>query len=249
MLRSFGEGLMFGSTFGGASPKVLALHGWARTHRDFNPVLSSEHGTAIDAVAVDLPGFGSSPPPPEPWSTDRYAEALGAVTAQMDAPIVVLGHSFGGRIAVRLAASAPELVSALVLTGVPLVRLVERPRVPSAFRAAKGLERIGLLSQARLERLRRRYGSSDYANANGVMRDVLVRIVNETYDESLGALRCPVTLVWGEDDAVAPLAVARAAADFLGRSRLVVVPRAGHLTPLSAPEALRVAVLELLGGR
>jgi pimeloyl-ACP methyl ester carboxylesterase len=82
------------------------------------------------------------------------------------------------------------------------------------------------------------------------MRDVLVRVVNERYDEALAAIRCPVDLVWGADDNVVPLGIAQSVADRLGqRARLIVVPGVGHLTPLSAPGALRSAVLEQLAGR
>jgi pimeloyl-ACP methyl ester carboxylesterase len=100
-----------------------------------------------------------------------------------------------------------------------------------------------------MEALRRRYGSSDYRAAEGVMRQVLVRVVNERYDEALAAIRCPVTLVWGDDDTTAPLDMARVLVESIGDARLVVCPGAGHLTPLSVPAALRDAVTERLAQR
>jgi pimeloyl-ACP methyl ester carboxylesterase len=93
-----------------------------------------------------------------------------------------------------------------------------------------------------MERLRQRYGSPDYRAARGVMRDVHVRAVNETYEDQLAAIACPVELVWGDDDGDVPPAVARAACALLPRATLTKVPGAGHLTPLSAPDALRAAV-------
>jgi pimeloyl-ACP methyl ester carboxylesterase len=100
-----------------------------------------------------------------------------------------------------------------------------------------------------MEALRQRHGSTDYRAAEGVMRQVLVRVVNESYEDVLGVIRCPVTLVWGDDDAEVPVDVARVAARGLDDSRLVVLPGAGHLTPLSVPVALRDAVVECLGQR
>ena len=97
-----------------------------------------------------------------------------------------------------------------------------------------------------MERLRQRYGSEDYRLATGVMRTVHVRAINETnesYEEQLRRIACPVELVWGDDDTAAPLAVAEAAATMLHDARLTVVRGAGHLTPLTAPDAL-VAALE-----
>jgi pimeloyl-ACP methyl ester carboxylesterase len=218
---------------------VLALHGWRRTSTDFGATLDG-----LDALALDLPGFGASPPPPEPWGTAEYAHALGSVLAELPTPVVVLGHSFGGRVAVRLAARRPEAVRALVLTGVPLVRPPGRParRPAAAFRVARWLHRRGVLPEARMEAVRQRYGSADYRAATGVMRDVFVRVVNEEYDDDLRALTCPVELVWGDDDTDAPPAVAGAAADLLADARVTFLPGAGHLTPLTAAPALRQAL-------
>jgi pimeloyl-ACP methyl ester carboxylesterase len=93
-----------------------------------------------------------------------------------------------------------------------------------------------------METLRQRYGSPDYRAATGVMRQVLVRTVNETYDEQLRAVRCPVELVWGDDDAEVPVSVAETAAGLLVRPNLTVCRGAGHLVPLTAPDALRLAI-------
>ena len=245
----------------GEQPLVLALHGWRRTHADFAPSLGpgapgapGPPGVALPTVAPDLPGFGATPPPPLAWGSEEYADAVvplldtagdGGATAP-DAPpprrAVVVGHSLGGRVAVRLASRRPDLVGALVLTGAPLVaRLGPRP-APFAFRMARRLHRAGVVGEARMERARRRYGSADYRAATGVMRDVLVRMVNERYEDAVAALRCPVELVWGDDDAEAPLETAQALAAAIPGANLEICPGAGHLLPLTAPLALRAAV-------
>ena len=244
MLKSFADGALFGETIGSGAPRVLALHGWRRDRSDFRRALDG-----LDALTLDLPGFGASPPPSEAWGAAGYAAALAPVLESFDAPPVVLGHSFGGRVAVHLAASTPDRVGALVLTGVPLLRPAAADgaasagrKAPLAFRVARSLHRRGLFPDERMEALRRRHGSADYRAASGVMRDVLVRVVNETYEEQLRAVRCPVELVWGDDDTAAPLDVAERAAAMLGdRATLTVLPGAGHLTPSTAPDALRMA--------
>jgi pimeloyl-ACP methyl ester carboxylesterase len=249
MIRSFADGQLMGEVLGPAPPKVLALHGWARTRRDLVGVLGSS-GEELPAVILDLPGFGASPPPPAPWGSAEYADLVAKVLPEMATPVVVLAHSFGGRIAVHLAASHPESVAAMVLTGVPLLRFKPpRRRPPLPFRLARSANRIGLVSDVAMERFRRRYGSSDYRAAEGVMRGVLVRVVNEDYTETLESIRCPVTLVWGDDDDVAPTALAEQVVGVFADARLEVIPGAGHLTPLTAPERLRAAVLERLAPR
>ena len=131
MLRSLAGGRLFGEVTGDGPPTVLALHGWRRTHGDFSAVLAPPDGTSgerpgddgrpLDAVAPDLPGFGATPAPAEAWGSSEYAACVAELLDDMAGPVVVIGHSFGGRVAVQLAAARPEAVRALVLTGVPLL--------------------------------------------------------------------------------------------------------------------------------
>lgn len=272
MLRTFAGGRLFGSATGKGRASVLALHGWGRSHSDFDamlrPALTDAPGprtasatapTAADAelpaIALDLPGFGAAPPPSAPWGSPEYAAHVGAVLDEMETPVVVVAHSFGGRVALHLATARPADVRALVLTSVPLLRLAPARRPAASYRAVRAAHRLGLVSDTRLERARQRHGSADYRAATGVMREVFVRVVGEGYERQLDALGCPVSLVWGDDDATVPLEVARRALSRLetrstaSDAELVVCPGAGHLLPLTAPDALRAAVQGRLGSR
>lgn len=158
-------------------------------------------------------------------------------------PVVVIGHSFGGRVAVHLAATRPDLVKALVLTASPLARTPgPRNKPPAAYRLVRAARKAGIVSEVTLERARQRYGSADYRAAQGVMRDVLVRTLAEDYTAQLAAISCPVSLVWGDDDTEVPLAVAERVQTLVSVSTLVVCPGAGHLTPLTVPGRIRDAV-------
>ncbi len=243
MLTSFAGARLFGESYGTGTPWVLALHGWRRDHADFDAVLGPP---GLDAVALDLPGFGSAPAPEAVWGTPDYARAVAAMLDEMAPRVVVLGHSFGGRVAVHLAAIRPDRIAGLVLSGVPLHRPPgSRLKAPLRFRIARGLAAHGLVGKERIESLRQRYGSDDYRAASGVMRDILVRTLAEDYTEALAAVRCPVELVWGNDDTAAPLSVAEQAQHELSDARLVVCQGAGHLTPLTVPGELRSAVERL----
>lgn len=239
MLKAFAGGTLFGAAHGTLPPAVVAFPGWRHDHADFAAVLAG-----LDAAAVDPPGFGATPAPPAAWGGAEYAAAVAAVLDEVAAPVVLVGHSFGGRIAAHLAAARPDRVRAVVLTGVPLLRRTDSAaaKAPLAFRTARWLHRRGLLSDDAMEARRRRHGSADYRAATGVMRDVLVRSVNETYEEPLRALRCRVELVWGEADDQVPVEVAERALALLADGHLTVVPGVGHLLPTDAPDALRAAV-------
>jgi pimeloyl-ACP methyl ester carboxylesterase len=249
MLRSFSGGDLFGEIWGQPPARVLALHGWRRTHGDFLSVLGPGARTGSSpSIAVDLPGFGASPPPPEAWGSAEYADLVARVLqaggpGSPDGPVVVLGHSFGGRVAVHLAASRPDLVRALVLTGAPIaLRGGPTRKPPAAFRLVRAGRKFHLVPETVLERARQRYGSADYVAAQGVMRQVLVKLLAERYEEQLSSIRCPVELFWGDDDTEAPLSIARAVHSAVPGSVLTVSPGAGHMTPLTVPELLRQAV-------
>jgi pimeloyl-ACP methyl ester carboxylesterase len=247
VLYSLADGRIMGRRFGLGTPVVLALHGWARTHRDFDAVLGTAGQPELDALAIDLPGFGVAARPPEPWGTPEYADFVVQVLPEMSKRVVLLGHSFGGRVAVQLAATHPESVAALVLSGVPdLVRRSARPKAPAGFRFARRLHRHGLVSDRRIESLRQRHGSADYQAADGIMRDVLVRTLAESYTAPLDAITCPISLVWGSDDTSAPVWVAEELARVHNATTLTVCEGAGHLTPLTVPEVLRQAVVDHL---
>jgi pimeloyl-ACP methyl ester carboxylesterase len=252
VLSAFGGGRLFGEATGTAPRRVIALHGWQRDHRDFAAMLApgaaATGSGAVGAVALDLPGFGATPPPPDGWGSAEYAAAVAAVLDDLDGPAVVVGHSFGGRVALHLAAGFPDRVGGLLLTGVPqLVRRVP-PRAKLAYRAARRLNRLGLVSDERMEARRRRSGSPDYRAASGVLRDVFVRLMAEDYEEQLTSTKVPVSMVWGESDSAAPVSMAEQAAALVpgGRARLEVLPGVGHLTPTEAPAALRAALDRLL---
>jgi pimeloyl-ACP methyl ester carboxylesterase len=161
-------------------------------------------------------------------------------------PLVVVGHSFGGRVALRLAARHPELVTELILTGVPLTRMTAPKRVPVAFRIAKILHARRLIPEATMERYRRKYGSSDYRAARGVMRDILVKTVAEDYLDDATRVSAPVTMVWGEHDAPAPVAAAEKALGYFPHATLRVVPGASHLLEGNLEEAVKDAVTSAL---
>jgi pimeloyl-ACP methyl ester carboxylesterase len=97
-----------------------------------------------------------------------------------------------------------------------------------------------------MERLRRSRGSADYRAATGIMRDVLVTVVNESYEDELTSLSCPVSLIWGADDADVPVSVAESAREVLESAGVEVtmdaLPGVGHFTPTTAPGALRALI-------
>jgi pimeloyl-ACP methyl ester carboxylesterase len=234
-------GRAFAERFGESPAQVVALHGWARNRQDWAATLQGH-----DALALDLPGFGAAPPPETGWSTADYAVWVREILADLDRPVLV-GHSFGGRIAVQLAAGSPELVRGIVLTGVPLLRpQAAATKPPVGFRVLRALNKWHVVSDERMEQERRKRGSADYVAAQGVMREVLVKAVNEDYGEALDRLagsRLPVAMVWGEHDTAARVSMAQEARARIGAAaELLVVPGSAHLLDDLLVDKLRAAI-------
>jgi pimeloyl-ACP methyl ester carboxylesterase len=232
---------VFAEVFGEGPPRVLALHGWGRHGADFKNSLMG-----ISAFAPDLPGFGASPPPADVIGAEGYADILSEMLPEFDRPPVLIGHSFGGRIAVCLAARYPDEIGPVILTGAPIVRsgVGRRPRI--SYRIVRSLNRIGIISDRRMESLRRQSGSTDYRSATGIMRDILVKVVNESYEPQLRDMQSPVVLLWGELDDEVPVSVAEMTAGVIdqadGDVDLRVLEGVGHHVPIEAPKELRKAI-------
>lgn len=243
MLNAFAGGSLFGARHGTGTPQVLALHGWRRTHRDWDPVISG-----LDAIALDLPGFGATPAPPEPWGLDGYAEAVAPVLDEMADEVVLIGHSFGGSVAVEMATGQyGHRIAGVVLTGAPLIRpQADGTKPPASFRMARWLHHRRLFPEARMERLRLDRGSADYRAATGIMRDTFVKVVNQDVAHRLAELTVPTSLVWGSDDTAAPLGMVEEAHRRIPHSTLVVLPGVGHDVPAEAPSELTGAITALL---
>lgn len=227
----------------GAEPgNVLALHGWGRTRDDFAATL-----TGLEALALDLPGFGTTAAPDAGWSTARYAELLVPLLAEMDRPVIV-GHSFGGRVAAHLGATRPSLLRGIVFTGAPLLRGAN-PRPALRYRVVKALAGKGIVPQSRLDAARTKRGSPDYRATSGVMREVFVQAVNEDYTPQLAAMAAaalPVRFVCGEFDTAAPVSMSNDAALLCGAPAPTVVAGSAHLLDAPLSEVIKAAVVELL---
>jgi pimeloyl-ACP methyl ester carboxylesterase len=250
VLKTLLGGRAFAEQHGEGPARVVALHGWGRTRADWDATLQG-----YDALALDLPGFGEAPAPQSGWSTSEYAgwvgECLEEVLRSGGDPPVLVGHAFGGRVAVRLAATNPELVRGIVLAGVPLLRPEAAAAGPAfGFRALRFLNKWHFISNDLMEQQRRKRGSDDYRAADGELREVLVKAVNEDYGDALDALaanRLPVALVWGEHDSVATTEMAEEARARIGATAdLVIVPGSAHPLDEALVAALRRAIDDLV---
>jgi pimeloyl-ACP methyl ester carboxylesterase len=220
-------------TVGGGRP-VLLLHGWGVDSSNLRPI-SGFVRDALHArpIAPDLPGFGLSDAPAEAYGVSDYVRVVAALLDGLRLPSVdVLAHSFGGRVAIKLAAAHPQRVRKLVLVDSAGIR----PPRTAAYslrvrhaRLVRSLARIvpGPAGRRLREHLQSNLGSADY-RAAGALRPTFVRVVNEDLTPCLREIGCPTLLVWGAADDATPLSSAAIMREQIPGARLVVLRGAGH---------------------
>jgi pimeloyl-ACP methyl ester carboxylesterase len=264
------EGQMIHYATEGTGLPLLLLHPPPFDHRVWAPVIPYLSGH-FRVVAPDLPGCGGSNGSLADGRPDGLIRLVaGLMTALRMVPCAVAGASFGGVLALGLAARHPERVRALVVIGSPGVQLW-----PSTFQAslARSLRHVpGLLDLAlRLApRIQTRWLASrmtgdrqlsralaDQAAATArtsAGRRTLVRLIQHIDDwrflvRQLGGVRMPVLLAWGERDALYGLPAAERLRHLVTTARLITIAGAGHLLPIERPIELAAEMRRFLLGQ
>jgi pimeloyl-ACP methyl ester carboxylesterase len=216
-----------------ACPPLVFLHGWGANRDSLRGIAALfEHSHVVHRL--DLPGFGEAPPPPADWDTRSYATLVERyLSTRVAGPVVLVGHSFGARVAIRLAARRLPGIRAVVLMAAPGLPPPLLSRVRLRRRLIRGLRGVLRLAQpltgaAPIAWHTRRFGSSDYLAA-GDLRPVFVRVVREDYTGDARAIACPVLLLCGSDDRETPPWIAERFKVLMnGRATLDVLPHKDH---------------------
>ncbi len=229
----------------GSGPPLLILHGWGSSAQVMLPVAKSL-SDRYTCYVPDLPGFGRTQPPDQPWSVDDYTRLTKEFLAYLGGKTDLLVHSFGGRILLKLLSSEDHCMAGRVLItgGAGLkprrtwryyVRLYTAKTLKAPFQLLPGKLKEKGLAWLRNSRVWKMLGSSDYQQLDGVMRQTFINVVNEHLDDCLPHIQKEVLLLWGEEDAAAPLDQARRMEQGIEGAALVTIENAGHYAFLDQP--------------
>lgn len=203
------------------NPSFAFLHGWGRDCSDFEYFYNK-----LDAIFIDLPGFGKSPEPNRAWSPNDYSKWLNEVLP--DSVDTIVAHSFGGRVATHYLNNFNN-INRSIMVGVPLLKYSNSQKGEKLeLKLLKKANKFNILPDSYVEKYKRKHGSLDYRNSEGLMRDILVSAVNDDMSEILQKLNSPIYLIWGDKDKEVPLRVAQEALGMLNDSRLFVLKDVGH---------------------
>lgn len=210
---------------GQGKQNLLILHGWGGSFQEWMPV-AEQLKNRYKIWLLDFPGFGSSPRPEGDWGVYEYANLVKEFLTKLEVKDpIVMGHSFGGRIAILLDAKKLILVDA---AGLEIKSL-------KAIMSGLIFDRMGFMKKYVPTNLKNLFGSADYRSA-GPMRKIFVKVVNKDLSEEIKKVTCPTLTIWGEKDLVLPLSQAIQIKSLISGSVLRIVWGADHWPHLSKKE-------------
>ncbi len=252
---------------------ALMIHGWSSSWYAMSPLIGLV-SQRFRAVAIDLPGYGSSPPLPERVKIETYADILTDLAEKMtDSPVVLIGHSMGGMISLTMALRNPALIERMVLIS-PTITGHLSQYINLFVSPITLLERFGLgsLIVSSVEQLM--VGISDrlmrpasFAERTDITREDYNRLRADVRRPGQGRVRAecffamrendlrgqlgevdtPSLVLWGAEDNTVPLRDAGVVADEWPEADLRIIPQAGHWAHFETPDATRRQIASFLG--
>ncbi|MGN0615366.1 alpha/beta fold hydrolase [Ruminococcus flavefaciens] len=220
----------------GEGDLIVLLHGWGSNitlFANMMELLSKKY----KVVAMDMPGFGKSDEPKEVWDVSSYVQFVIDFLKDYDAKeVMLLGHSFGGRVIIKMHSRSdlPFKVTKVILVdsaGIMPPKSNKKTWRTRYYKMGKTVLSWGIVKKLfpdALENFRKKMGSADYAAASPMMRQVMVKVVNEDLEPYLPNIKAPTLLVWGVNDTATPLSDGEKMEKLIPDAGLVKLENAGH---------------------
>lgn len=224
-------------------PSIIILHGWGLSGKTFMPLADELKKRKYTVFVPDLPGFGMSGIPKQPLHLTDYAVFLDDYIKKhkIQNPLLI-GHSFGGRVALKYQLLYPKSVRALILSGTPGFTPIPKKKLLLFIALAKIGKLLFSIPPFNYfqDAVRRWYyyfvGAKEFFRAEGAMRETFKRVVREDLVSAMETVDIPTLLLWGEYDIIVPVRIAERMHQVIARSELIVIPEADHGVPFKQPE-------------
>ena len=234
----------------GAGNVILFLHGWQDNLHTFD-ALASLLSSAHHIIRLDLPGFGQTETPKEIWDLDDYVEFVNHFIQKLHIEVdAIVGHSFGGRIAIKGQATKklrPRKIILICSAGVAEKRTFRNAALKILVKAAGVITYIPPFIFWREVLRKKMYESigSDYLNA-GTLKETFLKIISEDLSSSAEKIIIPTLLIWGSNDTQTPLSEGKKLSYIIRGSELKILEKAGHFVHKEQPHVIAKLIQEFL---
>lgn len=205
--------------------RLVWLHGWANTH--INLLSLASLFPQYENYLLDLAGFGQTPLPKEAWSTEDYANDVAKFLKTLPSKkTIIIGHSFGGRIGVRLASNNKNNIDGLVLIAGAGLKYRRSLKFKIYVKLVKTFSPI--LKKIFPFLKRHSFGCSDYKNSNGLLREIYKKTIEENLEETSRNIKCSTLLIYGDKDTASPPYFGEIYNQNIPNSKLYILTNTNH---------------------
>lgn len=239
----------------GLGPAVLILHGWGGSSGSWEEIQEILAEKGYKVICPDLPGFGKSQPPKKPWNVGDYVKWMYDFVGFLGLErFFLLGHSFGGRVAIKMAVSYPEKLDKLILCASGGIKHEPDFKTKIIFLMAKvGNTIFGQRVLTRFKDMARNLfyvflRNRDYVKAKGIMRETIKKVLDEDLLSCSSKVKTKTLIIWGKKDKILPVEDAYLFNKNIEGSELEILSEAKHSPHLENPEKLSNIIISFIKG-
>lgn len=237
-------------TFGKGKP-FLILHGWGSNIERWEKVAEAISKKGYKVVVPEMPGFGKSDTPGTAWDMENYLKWLEKfikTQKNLDKNFYLLGHSFGGTLASVYAIKHKIKTKKLFLVASAGIRkkTVKKTLLADIAHFFKNFKNFPLYGLAKKVFYKYFVGRTDYLNVSESMKDTYLKVISKDLSGELQKINVPTVIIWGEKDSVTPIEDAYYMDKAIKKSKLAVIPDAGHDLNTKQPDLLAKEILNNL---
>lgn len=237
----------------GSGVPVILIHGWGGSHASLEGLATMLASEGFRTINVDLPGMGASEPPSSPMFMDDYVELIIRLIKKLDlSRPVLVGHSFGGKIGMFLAAKYPAELSKLVLIDASGIKPVKTLKQKITYVIAKVVGVLFWIPPLILLRPVFKFlyykfivRELDYLKS-GKLKETFKNVINEHINDSLKKIKTDTFIIWGRNDTYTPLWHGEKINKGIKNSRLEIIDEVGHALPLVYPDVVAKLITNFL---
>jgi pimeloyl-ACP methyl ester carboxylesterase len=215
---------------------LVFLHGWGVDSQLWFKITPELINKNYSMYFLDLPGFGQSQLPDTTYDVDDYKEIVYEFITKLGLrKITLIGHSFGGRIAIKIVAENPEFLDKVVLVGAAgIVHDSRKKKI--LVTVSKFISPI--FKPSFMQPLRKKFYlliGSEYLE-NIKLSKIFAKVVMEDLTHLFSKIKKKVLIIWGRNDKVTPLADGQLMNKLISKSKLIVLEKSGHFSFLDQPD-------------